>query len=145
MGVYFEYDFKNGKEVEKRESCYICGKDTVLYAEYYVEDGGVYKLYKDARKIIKGREVPVGSKVHAICDPCVKQYSTEEELVERILDRRLQEKKETYRKELEQISAQIEKKNQERAIKMKELELIEADIAELEKKAATVRSLLGEQ
>lgn len=145
MGVYFDYDFKNGKEVEKKEACYICGKDSVLYAEYYLEDGGVYKIYKDSRKIVQGREVPVGSKVHPVCDACLKQYRTEEELVERILDRRLQERKETYRKELEQIIAQIDAKRQEYALKEKELQVIQADIAELEQKASAIRNLLGEQ
>lgn len=56
MGIYFNFDFKNGKEVEQPERCYICGRPDVLYAEYYVLDGDVYKLYKNARKIVRGRK-----------------------------------------------------------------------------------------
>lgn len=144
MGIYFDYDFKNGKEVEKREKCYLCEKENILYAEYYILEGDVYKLYKDSRKIVKGKEIPVGSRVHAICDECLRKWSTEEELVERILEKRLEERKAQYRRESEKYQRMIEQKKQEIALKQKELQILEQELRDLEKKLEALQSMIEE-
>ncbi len=143
MGIYFDYDFKNGKEVEQQEKCYLCAKPDVLYAEYYILDGDVYRLYKNSRKIVKGKEVPVGSRVHAICDSCLAKYPAEEDLVSAILSKRQEEKKELIKKELDEIFKQIEEKKQEIVLKEKELEVLRAEMTELQKKASDLQASLG--
>lgn len=142
MGVYFEYDFKNGKEVEQPERCFLCGKPDVLYAEYYILDGDVYKLYKNARKIVRGKEIPVGSRVHAICDACYSKAPSEEELVEEILKKRLEERKLELRKHLDELFKKIEDKKQEIALKEKELEVLRSELSELQKEASDIESRL---
>ncbi len=142
MGIYFEYDFKNGKEIEKREKCYLCEKENILYAEYYILEGDVYKLYKDSRIIVKGKEIPVGSRTHAICDECLQKWPTEEELVEKILARRLEERKVQYKQEFEKYQKMIDQKKQEISLKQKELQILEQELKDLEKKAASLKSMM---
>lgn len=122
MGVYFDYNFRNGKEVEKAEKCYICDKEDVVYAEYYVLEGDVYKLYKDARKIIKGKEVHFGSQLHTVCPECEQKHLNEEELLSLILEKRVEAKKDERRNELVAIEKQIEEKQQAIAAIQKEID-----------------------
>lgn len=139
MGVYFEYDFKNGKEVEKAEKCYLCGADNVIYAEYYILEGDTYKLYKDARKIIKGKEVQVGSQVHTVGPECLEKYPEEEELISSILQKRLDEKKVEKRKEIEEIENQIKAKEDEIRAKEEELKKLQAELDELKKNVEEIK------
>ncbi len=130
MGIYFNFDFKNGKEVEQPERCYICGKPDVLYAEYYVLDGDTYKLYKNARKIVRGKEIPVGSRIHAICEACLQKYPYEEDLVEEILKKRHEEKKAEIFKEIQKLQSEAESLKQEISLKEKELEVLRSELNE---------------
>jgi predicted RNase H-like nuclease (RuvC/YqgF family) len=139
MGVYFEYDFKNGKEVEKVESCYLCENDSVVYAEYYILEGDTYKLYKDARKIIKGKEVQVGSQIHAIGPECLEKYPEEEELISAILQKRVDLKREEKRKVLEEIEEKIRAKEEEIKAKEEEISALKIEIEEIKKEAERLR------
>lgn len=143
MGVYFEYDFKNGKEVEKTENCYLCKKGSVLFAEYYILDGNTYKLYKESRKIVKGKEIPVGSRLHLVCEACFQESHNEESLVEKILTERLNERKEQYENELNELKALMEKKTQEISLKEKELEVLRQELSEIKDKSESILKLLG--
>lgn len=143
MGIYFDYDFKNGKEVERKEKCYLCENENILYAEYYILEGDVYKLYKDSRKIVRGHEVPVGSRVHAICDDCYASVPSEEELVEKILAKRLEEKKSEIKKQLKELLSKIESKKQEIELKEKELAVLRDEVKELEAQVAELEKSLG--
>jgi len=142
MGIYFNFDFKNGKEVEQPERCYLCGKPDVLYAEYYVLEGDTYKLYKNARKIVRGKEIPVGSRVHPVCETCLSLYATEEDLVEAIIKRRMEEKKREIQAEIEKLKAKIEDKKQEISLKEKELELLKSELEELQQQLKTLEQLI---
>lgn len=144
MGIYFNFDFKNGKEVEQPERCYICGRPDVLYAEYYVLDGDVYRLYKNARKIVRGKEIPVGSRVHAICEACLEKYPLEEDLVEEILKKRHEEKKAQIYREIQNLSKEAENKKQEIALKEKELEVLKSELEEIQNKIDNLRKAIGE-
>jgi chromosome segregation ATPase len=139
MGVYFEYDFKNGKEVEKVEQCYLCENDTVVYAEYYILEGDTYKLYKDARKIIKGKEIQVGSQVHAIGPECLEKYPEEEDLISAILQKRVDLKKEEKKKALQEVEERIKAKEEEIKAKEKEIAEIKKEIEEIKKEADKIR------
>ena len=139
MGVYFEYDFKNGKEVEKTEKCYICGKDNVVYAEYYILEGDVYKLYKDARKIIKGKELQVGSHFHPLCSTCENKYPSEEELISTILNKRLDEKKDVRKKELTVIEGQVKEKQDQVKAKENEVANLKKELDEIKAKADALK------
>jgi flagellar motility protein MotE (MotC chaperone) len=143
MGIYFNFDFKNGKEVEQPERCYLCGKPDVLYAEYYVLDGEVYKLYKNARKIVRGKEIPVGSRVHPVCEACLSLYPTEEDLVEEIIKRRMEERKKEIQVEIEKLEGKIESKKQEIALKEKELEVLKSELEDLFKQLENLKKVLG--
>jgi DNA repair exonuclease SbcCD ATPase subunit len=138
MGVYFDYNFRNGKEVEKAEKCYLCDKEDVVYAEYYVLEGDVYKLYKDARKIIKGKEINVGSMVHTVCPECDQKHPNEEEILSLILERRVESKKSERKEELEMIQKQVESKQEALAAIQKEIDELNAQAnaikAEIDKK-----------
>lgn len=142
MGVYFDYDFKNGKEVERKEKCYLCENENILYAEYYILEGDVYKLYKNSRKIVHGHEVPVGSRVHTVCESCYQSVPTEEELVEKILAKRLEEKKSEIKKQLKEILSKIDSKKQEIELKEKELNVLRDELKELESQAAELEKSL---
>lgn len=142
MGIYFDYDFKNGKEVEQPERCYLCGKPDVLYAEYYILDGDIYKLYKNSRKIVRGKEIPVGSRIHPICEACLQKAGTEEDLVEAILQKRMEEKKLELKKQLDEVMQKIEDKKQEIALKEKELAVLRSELEELQKTASELQSRL---
>ena len=139
MGVYFEYDFKNGKEVEKVEQCYLCGNDSVVYAEYYILEGDTYKLYKDARKIIKGKEIQVGSLVHAIGPECLEKYPEEEDLISAILEKRLELKKAEKKKALEEMKQKIKAKEEEIKAKEKEIAELKKELQEMQKEAEKLK------
>lgn len=138
MGVYFDYNFRNGKEVEKAEKCFLCDKEDVVYAEYYVLEGDVYKLYKDARKIIKGKEIHVGSMFHTVCPECDQKHPSEEEVLSLILEKRVEAKKNERRHELEMLEQQIESKKEAIAGIQKEIDELVAQVnsikSEVEKK-----------
>lgn len=142
MGVYFDYDFKNGKEVERSEKCFTCSKENILYAEYYILEGDVYKLYKDSKKIVRGKEIPVGSRIHTICDECIDKYSTEEEIVEKILKKRQEERVLQLKDELKTLQNQIEDKKQEIHIKEKELDVLNQELNELKEKSESLKEKL---
>ncbi len=143
MGVYFEYDFKNGKEVEKAEKCYLCDKEDVVYAEYYILEGDVYKLYKDARKIIKGREVQVGSINHSLCPSCIEAYPLEEDLISAILKKRVVEKKEDKKKEVENLQKKIEEKQAELKAKQEEVAAVQKEIDEMKSQLEALKKEIG--
>ncbi len=139
MGVYFEYDFKNGKEVEKAEKCFLCDADSVVYAEYYILEGDTYKLYKDARKIIKGKEVQVGSQVHAVGPECLEKYPEEETLISAILERRVEAKKSEKKKEIEELEAQMKAKEEEIKAKEEEIKKMKAELDEIKAKIDAIK------
>ncbi len=139
MGVYFEYDFKNGKEVEKAEKCFLCDADSVVYAEYYILEGDTYKLYKDARKIIKGKEVQVGSMVHSVGPECLEKYPEEEALISSILERRLEIKKNERKKEIDELDAQVKAKEEEIKAKEEEVKKLKAELEEIKSKIDAIK------
>lgn len=139
MGVYFEYDFKNGKEVEKAEKCFLCDTDSVVYAEYYILEGDTYKLYKDARKIIKGKEVQVGSLVHPVGPECLDKYPEEETLISAILERRVEAKKSERKKEIEELEAQLKDKEIEIKAKEEEVRKLKGELDEIKAKIDAIK------
>lgn len=88
MGIYFDYDLENGKEVENWTTCFLCDEKKVLFVEYHVKKGPVYTLYDNARKLYSGREVKLASSKYHICDDCFSRYPSEEEVISAILKRR---------------------------------------------------------
>lgn len=88
MGIYFDYDFDNGKEVENYLSCFLCKRKNVLVVEYHVKNGPIYTLYDNARKVFSGREIHVGSSRYLICEECYTSRPSEEDLVAKIIEAR---------------------------------------------------------
>lgn len=109
MGIYFDYDLKAGKEVERYVPCYVCGEKKVLFVEYHIPSGtGGYVLYDNARKLFSGKEFQVGSTNHLVCEDCLKEYGSEENVVAEILKRRSETKKTEKQSEIEFLEGEIE-------------------------------------
>lgn len=88
MGIYFDYDFDNGKEVENYLPCYLCRQKKVLVVEYHVKNGPIYMLYNDARKVFSGREIHLGSSRYLVCEDCYRERGSEEDVIAEILEQR---------------------------------------------------------
>lgn len=88
MGIYFNYDFENGKEVENWLQCYLCRQKKVLIVEYHIKNGPIYSLYQNARKLYSGHEIKIGSSRYLVCDDCYNIFSSEEEVISEILKKR---------------------------------------------------------
>ncbi|MCK4778283.1 MAG: hypothetical protein KAS39_07860 [Actinomycetia bacterium] len=108
MGIYFDYDFAEGKEVERWMDCYLCNQKKVLFVEYHIKNGPIYSLYNDARKLFSGKELKVGSAEHLICDDCLKQYKNEESIVSEILSHRTEDKKQEKESAIIKLESEVE-------------------------------------
>lgn len=109
MGIYFDLDLENGKEVEKHHPCYLCDEKRVLFVEYQVPSGaGGYVLYDDARKLFSGKEIAAGTAVHLVCEDCLTHYGSEENVIAEILSRRTETKKSEKEGELKYLQEDIE-------------------------------------
>lgn len=90
MGIYFNYDFENGKEVENWLQCYLCRQKKVLIVEYHIKNGPIYSLYENARKLYSGHEVKLGSSRYLVCNDCYDNHGSEESVISEILKIRKQ-------------------------------------------------------
>lgn len=89
MGIYFNYDFEDGKEVENWVPCYLCSQKKVLFVEYHIKKGPIYTLLNDeARKLWSGKEVKIVNDTYLVCEDCYKSYSTEDEVISAILQKK---------------------------------------------------------
>jgi len=89
VGIYFDYNYEDGKEVEIWLPCYLCSQKKVLMVEYQIKKGPIYVLLNDeARKLWSGREVKVASETYLICEDCYKSFASEDELITAILKKR---------------------------------------------------------
>ncbi|MCX7831763.1 MAG: hypothetical protein N2440_02555 [Actinobacteria bacterium] len=89
MGIYFNYDYEEGKEVENWVPCYLCGEKKVLYVEYHIKKGPIYTLLNDeARKLWSGREIKIVSDTYLICDDCYQQRPSEDLIISEILKKK---------------------------------------------------------
>lgn len=88
MGIYFDYDFEDGKEVENWISCFLCGEKKVLLVEYHVRKGPIYTLYKDARKLYSGHEISIASSRYLVCEDCYRSLGGEDEVISAILKKK---------------------------------------------------------
>lgn len=89
MGIYFEYSYEDGKEVEIWLPCFLCNQKKVLMVEYQIKRGPIYVLLNDdARKLWSGREVKVASETYLICEDCYQSFSSEDELIAAILKKK---------------------------------------------------------
>ncbi len=113
MGIYFDYDFEDGKEVERWLPCFLCEQKKVLFVEYHIKTGLVYSLYDNARKLQSGHQVKVGSAEHLICDDCYNTYGSEEAVIAEILRRRKEEKTEEKTSQIATIEKEIEETKKE--------------------------------
>lgn len=113
MGIYFDYDFEDGKEVEKWSDCYLCNQKKVLFVEYHVKTGLVYSLYDNARKLQSGYQVKVGSAEYLVCEDCYSTYGSEEGLVAEIIRRRKEEKVSETTTQVQTIEKEIEETKKE--------------------------------
>lgn len=86
MGIYFDYDYEDGKEVENRVPCFLCSERKVLFVEYHIKKGPIYTLLSDdARKLWSGREVRIVNDTYLVCEDCFHSYASEDELISAIL------------------------------------------------------------
>lgn len=113
MGIYFEYDFKDGKEVEKWLPCYLCKQKKLLFVEYHIKTGLVYSLYDNARKLQSGHQVKVGSAEYLVCEDCYNTYGSEESLVSEIIARRREEREIENTTQVKVIEKEIEETKKE--------------------------------
>ncbi len=113
MGIYFDFDFEEGKEVERWTPCFLCNQKKVLFVEYHVKNGPVYTLYDNARKLWSGKELKVGSGNFFVCEDCLNEWGSEEEIVAEIMNRRKKEKDSLRETEIQQLEAQIEEARKE--------------------------------
>ncbi len=107
MGIYFDYDFEDGKEVEYWLTCYLCHQKKVLFVEYQVKSGPIYTLYNNARRLESGKELKVGTLSHLVCLDCYNAFGSEEGVVAEILRRRKEEKHSEKIAHLKQIETEI--------------------------------------
>jgi hypothetical protein len=113
MGIYFDFDFEEGKEVERWVPCFLCNQRKVLFVEYHIKSGPIYTLYDDARKLWSGKEITVGSGSYLVCEDCFSGYRSEEEVVAEILRRRKEEKTSEKISEIKHLEAEIEEAKKE--------------------------------
>lgn len=126
MGIYFDYDFEDGKEVENWISCFLCGEKKVLLVEYHVRKGPIYTLYKDARKLYSGHEINIASSKYLVCDDCYRAYGGEDQVISAIL------------KKKKQVSPSLSGGN------IDPIKVIEEEIAEVKKDINKLLDKLGE-
>lgn len=89
MGIYFDYNYEDGKEVENWVRCYLCGEKKVLFVEYHVKKGPIYTLLNDeARKLWSGHEIKIISDRFLICDDCYNKYESEDEIISAIIKKK---------------------------------------------------------
>lgn len=89
MGIYFNYDYEDGKEVENWVPCYLCGKKKVLFVEYHIKKGPIYTLLNDeARKLWSGREIKIVNDAYLICEDCYKEKGSEDLMISEILKKK---------------------------------------------------------
>jgi uncharacterized protein YbaR (Trm112 family) len=121
MGIYFDYNYEDGKEVEIWLPCFTCGEKKVLMVEYQIKKGPIYVLLNDeARKLWSGREIKVASESYLVCEDCYKSFPSEDELIARIL-----------KKKKEQIS-----------LKQAEIDTLKVIEQEIEETKAKINELL---
>lgn len=86
MGIYFDYDYEDGKEVENWVPCFLCGEKKVLYVEYHIKKGPIYTLLNDsARKLWSGHEINIISDRYLVCEDCYSARGSEEKVIEDII------------------------------------------------------------
>lgn len=88
MGIYFDYDFEDGKEVENWISCFLCGEKKVLVVEYHVKKGPIYTLYDNARKLYSGHEINIASSKYLVCEDCYRTYGGEDQVISAVLKKK---------------------------------------------------------
>lgn len=89
MGIYFNYDYEDGKEVENWVPCFLCGAKKVLFVEYHIKKGPIYTLLSDeARKLWSGKEIKIINDTYLVCEDCYKEYETEDAIISEIIKKK---------------------------------------------------------
>jgi DNA-directed RNA polymerase subunit M/transcription elongation factor TFIIS len=126
MGIYFDYDYEDGKEVENWVPCFLCGEKKVLFVEYHIRKGPIYTLLNDnARKLWSGHEIKIISDNFLVCEDCYREYPSEDEIISAIIRKR--------RETPDAQSAPIDK-----------IKVIESEIEETKEKIEGLLNRLGE-